>query len=134
MTVTPPRLFLARLAPVVLLTAAAAAYIFSIDGADRFAIRNFLPMLGVILLSSAALWLGDGKWSGAGWRWPLGVVGFAIPSIGLSLYLHYAYSVDLNDLFSGSEKPEEVFRFLPLYTTVSGFLGFAIGWIIGSRV
>jgi len=129
-----PRLLLTRLLPVLLVTAAAAAYMFSVDGADRFAVRNSMPMLGVVLLSFVALWRGDGKWSGAGWRWPLGIVGFAIPSVGLSLYLHHAYSVNLNELFGGSQNPEEVFRFLPLYTSVSGCLGFAIGWIIGSRV
>jgi hypothetical protein len=65
---------------------------------------------------------------------PLGTLGFAIPVLGLSLYLHYAYSVDLDGMFSGSEHPQALFRFLPLYTVVAGAIGFAIGWIVGRNV
>jgi hypothetical protein len=53
---------------------------------------------------------------------------------GLSLYLHYAYSVDLDGMFSGAEHPQALFRFLPLYTVVAGAIGFAIGWIVGRNV
>ena len=67
-------------------------------------------------------------------RWLLGTAGFAIPAIGLSLYIHYGYDVDLNGMVSESIYPTEVFRYLPIYTTVAGGIGFAIGWIAGRNV
>ena len=62
---------------------------------------------------------------------PLGTLGFAIPALGLSVYLHYAYAVNLNDMFTDAHYPDRVFRYLPLYTLVAGGIGFAIGWIVG---
>ncbi len=128
------KFFLVRLLPVVFVTTAAAAYIVSVEREGAYAIRNLLPLVCVVLLSLVTLLKGNGRWSGSGWRWPLGVVGFTIPAIGLSLYLHYAYAVDLDNMFGESPNPEAVFRYLPLFTVVSGGIGFAIGWIIGSRV
>ena len=63
--------------------------------------------------------------------WPLGLIGFAIPALGLSLYLHYGYATDLNGMYSEAVYPKELFRYLPIYTVVAGGIGFAIGWIIG---
>ena len=63
---------------------------------------------------------------------PLGVVGFAIPALGLAVYLHYAYSVNLDDMFA--DGPGQLFRFLPMYTVVAGGIGFAIGWIVGRNI
>jgi hypothetical protein len=80
------------------------------------------------------VWRGDGNWTGKGWRWPLGLVGFAIPALGLSVYLHYAYSVNLNGMFDDAEQPARVFRFLPAYTLVAGGIGFSIGWIVGRNL
>ena len=125
---------IARILPVLLLCAAAAAIVVYVEGRDAYALRNCLPMAAVVVLAFITLWLGDGEWIGNGWRWPLGVIGFAIPAVGLSLYLHYSYAVNLNEMFSGSANATEVFRYLPVYTAVSGVLGFAIGWIIGSRI
>ena len=67
-------------------------------------------------------------------RMPLGTLGFAIPALGLAAYLHYAYAVNLNDMFSAAEFPDRVFRYLPAYTLVAGGIGFAIGWIVGRNV
>ena len=91
-------------------------------------------MLAVIGLSIITLRKGDGHWTGAGWRWLLGTAGFALPAIGLSLYLHYGYEIDLNCMYSESVYPQEVFRYLPFYTTFAGAIGFAIGWIAGRNV
>ena len=88
----------------------------------------------VLVFAAITLWRGDGNWSGTGWRWPLGTAGFAIPALGLSLYLHYAYSINLDGMFSDSEEPAQLFRFLPAYTLVAGAIGFAIGWIAGRNV
>ena len=123
-----------RLLPVLLVTAASAAYVFSVEGAGGYAVRNTLPMFVVLLLSLITLYRGRGNWLGTGWCWPLGIVGFAIPAIGLTLYLHHGYVTDLDGMYSGSVYPEAVFRYLPLYTSVAGTIGFAIGWIVGRKV
>jgi hypothetical protein len=120
------------------MTMAAAAYVLYVEGENSYAIRNLVPLAGVVVLALITLSLGDGKWHGAGWRWPLGLIGFAIPSIGLSIYLHYAFATNLDGMFGNvgtdTENAAGVFRYLPLYTVISGAFGFAIGWIIGSRV
>lgn len=128
------KLIVIRLLPVLLVTASAIAYISHIEGPDAYALRNAVPMIIVLILSAITLYRGSGSWSGAGWRLPLGTLGFAIPALGLSLYLHYGYSVDLDGMFSGAEHPLALFRFLPLYTVVAGAIGLAIGWIVGRNV
>ncbi len=128
------KLIVIRLLPVLLVTASAIAYISHIEGPDAYALRNAAPMIIVLILSAITLYRGGGSWSGAGWRLPLGTLGFAIPALGLSLYLHYGYSVDLDGMFSGAEHPLALFRFLPLYTVVAGAIGLAIGWIVGRNV
>jgi hypothetical protein len=128
------KLFLVRLLPVLFITAAAMAYVSVVEGRDGYAIRNVMPMLVLIGLSIVTLYRGGGSWIGAGWCWPLGTAGFAIPALGLSLYLHYGYSVNLDDMFSNAADPQALFRYLPLYTIVAGTIGFAIGWIVGRNV
>ena len=134
MTRRAATLTLFRLLPVLFLTAGAMAYVAWVEGSDAYALRNLAPMLAVILLSVVTLCRGSGSWHGGGWQWPLGTLGFAIPAIGLSLYLHYGYAVDLHGMYSESVYPEELFRFLPIYTAVAGVIGFAIGWIVGRNV
>jgi len=130
----PAGLFLVRLLPVLLLGVAATLYVFHVEGDDGYPWRNALPILGVILLSALTLRHGQGRWTGAGWTWLLGTVGYAVPALGLSLYLHYAWANDLGGIYSGAVYPEELFRFLPAYTGVAGGIGFAIGWIVGRNV
>jgi hypothetical protein len=125
---------LVRLLPVLLIVAASGAYAAFVERADAYLLRNLAPMLIVVILSLVTLILGKGRWTGAGWRLPLGIIGFALPALGLSLYLHYGYSVDLDGMVSGSVFPQEVFRYLPVYTSVAGTIGFAIGWIVGKNV
>lgn len=96
--------------------------------------RNLAPPAIVLLLAAITLWRGNGHWTGSGWRLPLGTAGFAIPALGLSLYLHYAFSVNLNEMFSGTSEPGQLFRFLPFYTTGAGGIGFVIGWIVGRNL
>ena len=131
---TRPGVAVIRLLPVLFVTAAAMAYVAYVEGAGAYVIRNVTPMLMVIVLSALTLYKGGGSWTGAGWRWPLGTVGFAIPALGLSLYLHYGFAVDLDGVFDDAIYPQELFRFLPAYTMVAGALGFAIGWIAGRNV
>jgi hypothetical protein len=128
------RLMLVRLLPVILLVTAAGAWLNEIQEGGPFVARNLLPFVLVVLLATLTLHRGGGRWAGSGWRLPLGTIGFAIPALGLSLYLHYAYAVNLNELFSDARRPLELFRYLPIYTLVAGGVGFAIGWIVGRNV
>lgn len=125
---------LARLSPVLFVTVAAAAYAFYVEGPDAYGVRNAVPMFAVLGLACVALYRGGGTWTGRGWRWPLATFGFAIPALGLSIYLHYGYATDLHGMYSEAIYPQELFRFLPMYTLVAGCVGFAIGWIIGRNV
>ena len=129
-----PGLVAFRLLPALFVTVAAMAYVAYVEGTDAYVVRNVIPMLVVIILSALTLYKGGGSWTGAGWRWPLGTVGFAIPALGLSLYLHDGYAVDLEGMFDDAIYPQELFRFLPAYTMVAGAVGFAIGWIAGRNV
>ena len=131
---TRRNLIFVRLLPVLLISLAAMAYVSWVEGRDAYVWRNLLPMIGVIALSAVTLSRGQGNWNGGGWRWPLGTLGFALPAIGLSIYIHYGYSIDLHGMYSESVYPMEVFRWLPAYTVVAGGIGFAIGWIAGRNV
>jgi hypothetical protein len=128
------RLFLVRLAPVVMLVVAAAAWFNDIQEGGPYVMRNLVPPLVLVALSALTLHRGNGTWTGSDWRLPLGSLGFAVPALGLAVYLHYAYSVNLNGLFTDASNPEGLFRFLPVYTLVAGGIGFAIGWIVGKNV
>lgn len=124
-------LIVARLLPVLFVVAAGIAYVLYVEGDHAYAIRNTFPMLAALALAVLTLRIGRGHWAGSGWHWPLGTLGFAIPALGLSLYLHYGYAIDLNGMYSESVYPRELFRYLPLYTSFAGAIGFAIGWIAG---
>lgn len=126
--------FIVRLLPVLLLVTAAGFWFVEVQQGGPWAARNLVPLVVLVLLSLLTLYKGAGRWSGAGMRMPLGTLGFAIPALGLSAYLHYAYSINLNDMFSDAEYPDRVFRFLPAYTLVAGGIGYAIGWIVGRNV
>jgi hypothetical protein len=131
---SPASVFIVRLLPVILVSVAASAYIVEIEGNNAYPLRNIVPMLAIIVLSAITLIKGAGRWTGSGWCWPLGTLGFAIPAMGLSLYLHYGYAVDLNGMYSESVYPRELFRYLPGYTIFAGGIGFAIGWIAGRNI
>ncbi len=123
-----------RILPFVLLTGAAALFFNEVQGGGAYVMRNILPLAIALLLASFTLWRGQGNWTGSGWQLGLGTIGFSIPALGLSIYLHYAYSVNLNDMFGDTATPGQLFRYLPIYTTVAGGIGFAIGWIVGRNL
>ncbi len=125
---------LLRLLPVLLVTLAAAAWFNEVQQGGPWVLRNVLPLLVLVLLSWFTLHRGAGRWTGHGLRLPLATLGFAIPALGLSVYLHYAYSVNLDDMFGDSQYPGRVFRYLPAYTLVAGGIGAAIGWIVGRNI
>ena len=128
------RLVVVRLLPVAMLMAAAGFWFYDVQAGGPWFARNLVPPVIILLLALVTLLYGRGQWAGSGWRWPLGTVGYAIPALGLSVYLHYAYAVNLNDLFAAAEGSGQLFRFLPVYTTAAGGIGFAIGWIIGRNL
>lgn len=128
------RLMFVRLLPVVLLVVATGVWFNDVQQGGAWVLRNLVPPVVVLVLCFITLHRGEGTWTGGGWRLPLGTLGFAIPALGLSAYLHYAWSVNLNELFSGAENPGQLFRFLPIYTIVAGGIGFAIGWIAGRNL
>lgn len=131
---TAARLVVFRMLTPLFFTVGAITYVAYVQGPGAYAPRNALPMAVALLLSAVSLYKGAGHWAGAGWKWPLGTLGFSVPAVGLSLYLHYAFATGLNGMFSESIYPQEVFRYLPIYTIVAGGIGFAIGWIAGRNV
>ncbi|MEO0998894.1 MAG: hypothetical protein AAFX58_15385, partial [Pseudomonadota bacterium] len=75
-----------------------------------------------------------GRWLTPDRRLTLGAVGFAIPALGLSLYLHASWFYDIDGIASAARTPDLLFRYLPYYTVLAGAIGFAIGWIVGKNV
>lgn len=95
---------------------------------------NMLPLAVLFALCAVTLWRGGGRWTGGGYRLPLGTLGFAIPALGLAAYLHYAYAVNLNGMFDAAADPLRLFLYLPAYTLVAGAIGFGIGVIVGRNL
>ena len=70
---------------MVLLAIAAAFWFADVQAGGPWVMRNLLPLVVLVLLSFLTLKRGNGRWSGAGMRMPLGTLGFAIPALGLSV-------------------------------------------------
>lgn len=128
------RLVFVRVLPVLLLLCAVGLWFASVQENSQYLLRNLVPLGIVLLLSVFAVRRGEGRWGGPGLRIACGTIGFAIPAVGLAMYLHYAYATNLNDMFTGVDSPMQLFRFLPFYTTLAGGIGFAIGWIVGRNL
>ncbi len=123
-----------RMLPVVFVIVATAFWFNDVQSGGPYVERNFLPLALLLVLAGVTLYRGDGRWGGSGKRMPLAVVGYAVPTLGLAVYLHYAYSVNLDDMFTDSAYPDRIFQYLPFYTVVAGGIGFVIGWIVGRNV
>lgn len=131
---TGTRYLVVRMLPVALLVTAAGLWFADVQQGGPWVPRNLLPLAALLLLCYLTLRRGNGRWSGAGMRMPLGTLGFAIPVLGLATYLHYAYAVNLDEMFTDAQFPDRVFRYLPAYTLVAGGIGFAIGWLAGRNL
>ncbi len=125
---------LLKLSPLVFVTVAAGVWFNHVQDGGPYVLRNLLPPALTVLLAFITLWRGNSRWTGAGWTYPLATVGFAIPALGLSLDLHYAYAVNLHDMFGDARQPGQLFRFLPAYTLSAGGIGSVIGWTVGRHI
>ncbi|HZX23053.1 MAG TPA: hypothetical protein VFF18_05920 [Woeseiaceae bacterium] len=122
------------LVPPVVLLVAAALVILEAEDYGPHAVPNLLPPALTLALLLYTLARAGWRWREADRRWLLGVAGFAVPALGLSLYLHLGLMLDWGGMASRARTPELLFRFLPYYTTGAGAIGFAIGWIIGRNL
>ena len=127
----PKGRFLVRVLTLALPLAAAGVFIADVESGLDTVPRNLVPLAITLLLGVNAL-----VRNGAGWwspepRWSLVMLGFAIPAVGLSLYLHVLWQFDIDGLRSGATQTRLLFAYLPLYTCVAGCIGAALGWIIG---
>lgn len=123
-----------RLLPPLALLLAAAAVIVVVEEGGPHVPLNLLPVALTAVLLVRALAKSDWRWRSPRWRYLLGALGFAVPAIGLSLYLHLGLALDWGGMASRARTPDLLFRFLPWYTMGAGAIGFAIGWIIGRNV
>lgn len=133
MTGTPRRL-LVRLTPVTIVLLATGLSFAHVQAGSGYLAINMLPLAVLFGLSAVTLWRGGGRWTGSGYRMPLGTLGFAVPALGLAVYLHYAYAVNLNGMFDAAADPFRLFLYLPVYTLVAGAIGFVIGAIVGRNL
>jgi hypothetical protein len=123
-----------RLLPIIFILMAAAFWFNDVQQGGPYVMRNLMPLAILLLLSGLVLIKGGGHWTGTSKRLTLGLIGYSIPALGLAIYLHYAYSINLNEMFTGAAHPDRIFQYLPIYTTVAGGVGIAIGWIVGRNV
>ncbi len=123
-----------RFLPFLLAVILLAAWMADIRAGEAYLARNLLPGFVWLALVAWALLHNNGGFFQPDARRMLGALGFAIPAIGLTLYLHIAYQANDSELFGPGSRPDQLFRYLPAYTLVAGGLGFAIGWIVGRNV
>lgn len=128
------RLMFVRMLPLLLIVVATGFWFNDVQAGGPYVARNLVPPLIMLLLAAFTLYRGEGTWTGSGWRLVLGTLGYAVPALGLSIYLHYAFAVNFNALFTDAGNPGQLFRFLPIYTLFAGGIGFAIGWIVGRNL
>ena len=91
--------------------------------------RNLVPVLASAALFAFTLLARPGDV-----RWWLAGAGFALPAVGLSVYLHLAFLLDWRELASTALTPSRLFAWLPVYAVGAGAIGFCIGWLIGRNV
>lgn len=91
--------------------------------------RNALP-----LLVALAIYGFVSRRSGSKAKHWLAWVGFCIPALGLSTYLHLAFLLDWQQIATNAITPALLFQFLPIYVLFAGGIGAAIGWIVGRGI
>ncbi|MEL7538470.1 MAG: hypothetical protein AAFZ58_14545 [Pseudomonadota bacterium] len=128
------RLIAIRALTVAMPLAAAALFIADVESELDTVARNMVPLVAVLCLAVFALIRNRGRWWRPDPRWPLATLGFAVPAVGLSLYLHILWHYDIDALRTGARDPRLLFAYLPLYTMLAGAIGFALGLIVGRRL
>lgn len=128
------RMVAVRFLPFLLAFILLAAWMADVREGAPYLLRNLLPGIVWLALVAWALWHNAGTFFTPDSKRTLGALGFAIPAVGLSVYLHAAFQMQDSELFGPGSRPDRLFRYLPIYTLVAGGLGFAIGWIIGRNV
>ena len=119
---------------VALPLVAVALFIADVEAELDTVARNVAPLLLVVVLAAVSLIRNGGRWWRPDARWPLAVLGFALPAVGLSVYLHGLWHYDVDELRSAARDQRLLFAYLPLYTSVAGAIGAALGWIVGRQV
>lgn len=125
---------LLRLTPIIAIVVAAGVFIIRAEQGGPHVWRNLGPAVLCLALFWVALLKNRGSWFAVDRRWTPAAIGFAIPTLGLSLYLHASWHYDFDGIASGAATPDLMFRFLPYYTLSAGCIGFAIGWVIGRNI
>jgi ACR3 family arsenite efflux pump ArsB len=69
----------------------------------------------------------------AGFKRMAGAIGFCLASIGLTVLMHVLWLLDWNKIATGSSTSALVFVFLPVYSLLSGGVGYLIGYFLGRK-
>ncbi|MEM8983060.1 MAG: hypothetical protein AAGC71_08545 [Pseudomonadota bacterium] len=123
-----------RLTIVALPLLAVGAGIVVIEHGLGTSARNIAPLFIVLLGAAVALWRNNGRWWHPEARWILMTIGFAVPSVGLSLYLHYRWALDIDAVRTSARNVRLLFAWLPAYTLFAGAIGAALGHIVGRQL
>jgi len=106
---------------IVLIALAIFIYIAEDVLFNPFAIWNMLP-----LIISFAIYRQETKTN------LYRAYGFLIGSMVLSGYIHMAWFFNWNDIKTGSSTAGLIFIFIPIYSLISGGIGYLIGRVIAS--
>ena len=123
-----------RAATLALPLAAVGVFIAEVETGLDTTLRNLAPLLLTLGLGVIALVRNRSDWWQPDARWPLATLGFALPAVGLSLYLHVLWHYDVDGLASKARDPRLLFAWLPLYTLLAGAIGAALGLIVGRQL
>ncbi len=114
--------------------AAAALFVIAVQGPRPTVLWNLAPLILTLVLALLALGINAGRWWQPDSRWPLAAAGFAVPAVGLTLYLHALWHYDINATRSSALATNSLFVYLPIYALLAGAIGFALGFRIGREV
>ncbi len=112
----------------------ASGYVYWVEATGTYVLRNLLPLAVVAALAWFVLIIKVRRSGPGDMRWILGLIGFSIPAVGLSVYLHWRGQLDIDQIRSSAIRPDLLFRYLPAYSFIAGLIGFWIGWIVGKNL
>ncbi len=112
----------------------ASGYVYWVERTGTYVLRNLSPFALVAVLAWFVLMVKARRGGPLDMRWILGLVGYSIPAVGLTVYLHWCWQLDIDQIRSSAIRPDLLFRYLPAYSFVAGLIGFWIGWIVGKNL